>query len=73
MRRRAKERQKEKKKQSADFRVAACCPSAVVQRAALQKNGLCDGSALDVLHVGGFLLNFFKNLNLIVSRVSPTL
>ena len=29
----------------ADFKEAACYPSAVVQRAARQKNGLCEGSA----------------------------
>ena len=59
MRRPANERQKERKKQSANFREAACCPFAVVQRAALQKNGMCNGSTRDVLHVGGFLLNLF--------------
>ena len=38
MRRRARERQ-------ADFKEAACYPSAVVQGAAQQKNYLCEGSA----------------------------
>ena len=35
----------EERKQSADFKEAACCFSAVVQRAARRKNGLCEGSA----------------------------
>ena len=34
-----------KRKQATDFKEAACCPSAVVQRAARRKNGLCEGSA----------------------------
>ena len=34
----------EERKQ-ADFREAACYPSAVVQGAARRKNGLCEGSA----------------------------
>ena len=38
MRRRARERQ-------ANFKEAACYPSAVVQGAARRKNGLCEGSA----------------------------
>ena len=41
MRRRARE----ERKQSTDFREAACCPTAVVQRAARRKNGLYKGSA----------------------------
>ena len=40
MRRRAREERKQ-----ADFKEAACYPSAVVQRAARQKNVLCEGSA----------------------------
>ena len=35
----------EERKQSTDFTEAACCPSAVVQRATWQKNGLSEGSA----------------------------
>ena len=31
----------EKRRQETDFKRAACCPSAVVQGAARQKNGLC--------------------------------
>ena len=34
------------KRRQANFKEAACYPSAVVQRAARQKNGLCEGSAL---------------------------
>ena len=34
----------EERKQT-DFEEAACYPSAVVQRAARRKNGLCEGSA----------------------------
>ena len=33
------------KRRQANFKEAACYPSAVVQRAARQKNGLCGGSA----------------------------
>ena len=33
------------KRRQADFKEAACYPSAVVQGAARQKNGLCEGSA----------------------------
>ena len=33
-------RDAEERKQSTDFKEAACCPSAVVQRAARRKNGL---------------------------------
>ena len=33
------------KRRQANFKEAACYPSAVVQGAALQKNGLCEGSA----------------------------
>ena len=33
------------KSRQADFKDAVCCPSAVVQRAARRKNGLCEGSA----------------------------
>ena len=32
-------------RRQADFKDAACCPSAVVQGAARQKNGLCEGGA----------------------------
>ena len=35
----------EERKQATDFKEAACCLSAVVQRAARQKNGLYKGSA----------------------------
>ena len=35
----------EERKQATDFKEAVCCPSAVVQGAARQKNGLCEGSA----------------------------
>ena len=35
----------EKRRQATDFKEAACCPSAVVQGAALRKNGLCKESA----------------------------
>ena len=35
----------EERKQSTDFKEAACCPSAVVQGAARRKNGLCEGNA----------------------------
>ena len=41
MRRRARERQEKREKQT-DFKEAACCPSAVAAR---QKNGLFEGSA----------------------------
>ena len=33
-------------RRQADFKETACYPSAVVQRAARRKNGLCEGSAL---------------------------
>ena len=33
------------RRQATDFKEAACCFSAVVHRAAQQKNGLCEGSA----------------------------
>ena len=36
----------EERRQVTDFKEAACCPSAVVQEPARQKNGLCEGSAL---------------------------
>ena len=32
-------------RRQADFKEAACCLSAVVQRPARRKNGLCEGSA----------------------------
>ena len=32
-------------RRQADFKEAACYPSAVVQKAARRKNGLCEGSA----------------------------
>ena len=32
-------------RRQADFKEAACCPSAVVQWAAQRKNALCEGSA----------------------------
>ena len=35
----------QERKQSTDFWEAACCPSAVVQRAARRKNGLYEGCA----------------------------
>ena len=35
----------EERRQATDFKEAVCCPSAVVQGAALPKNGLCEGSA----------------------------
>ena len=35
----------EKRKQSTDFKGAACCPSAIVQRAERQKKGLYEGTA----------------------------
>ena len=35
----------EKRRLATDFKEASCCPSAVVQGAARQKNGLCEGSA----------------------------
>ena len=35
----------EERRQVIDFKEAVCCPSAVVQRAAWQKNGLYEGSA----------------------------
>ena len=35
----------EERKQSIDFKEAACCPSAVAQEASRHKNGLCEGSA----------------------------
>ena len=38
-------RERQERRQATDFKEAACCPSAVVQRAALRKNGLCEGSA----------------------------
>ena len=34
-------------RRQADFKEAACYPSAVVQGAARRKNGLCERSALD--------------------------
>ena len=39
------ERKTGKERRQADFKEAACYPSAIVQRAARQKNGLCEGSA----------------------------
>ena len=36
-------RKEGKEKKQADFKETACYPSAVVQRAARQKNALCDG------------------------------
>ena len=48
MRRQARERQEKKenfKKKAADFKEAACYPSAVVQGASGQKNILCERSA----------------------------
>ena len=35
----------EGRRQATDFKEAVCCPFAVVQKAARQKNGLCEGSA----------------------------
>ena len=35
----------EERKRATDFKEAACCSSAVVQGAARQKNGMCEGSA----------------------------
>ena len=32
-------------RRQADFKEAACCPSVMIQGAARQKNGLCEGSA----------------------------
>ena len=37
-----RKRARKKRKQSTDFKKVACCLSAVVQRTALQKNGLCE-------------------------------
>ena len=34
-----------KERRQADFKEAACYPSAIVQGAARRKNGLCEGSA----------------------------
>ena len=34
------------KRRQANFKEAACYPSAVIQGAARRKNGLCEGSAL---------------------------
>ena len=34
-----------RERKATDFKNAACCLSAVVQGAAMQKNGLCEGSA----------------------------
>ena len=41
----AGKRQAEKTKKGTDFKEAACCSSAVDQRAARRKNGLREGSA----------------------------
>ena len=38
-------RKAEVKRRQANFKEAACCPSAVVQGAARRKNSLCKGSA----------------------------
>ena len=38
-------RKEGEERKQADFNETACYPSAVVQRAARQKNGLCEGSA----------------------------
>ena len=40
-----KKNEKTVKRRQADFKEAACYPSAVVQGAARRKNGLCGGSA----------------------------
>ena len=37
--------QEKGRRRQANFKEAACCPSAVVQGAARRKNGLCEGSA----------------------------
>ena len=39
------ERKAGEERRQADFKEAACYPSAVVQGAARRKNGLCEGSA----------------------------
>ena len=39
-------RKAEEERRQADFKEAACYLSAVVQRAARRKNGLCEGSVL---------------------------
>ena len=41
----SKRKTREERRQAADFTEAACCPSAVVQGAAWQKNALWEGSA----------------------------
>ena len=41
------EKKVEERKQSTDFKEAACCFSAIVQRAERRKNGLCEESVLD--------------------------
>ena len=38
-------RKEGEERRQADFKETACFPSAVVQRAARQKNALCEGSA----------------------------
>ena len=38
-------RKEGEERQQADFKEAACYPSAVIQNAARRKNGLCEGSA----------------------------
>ena len=38
-------RKAEEERRQADFKEAACYPSAVVEGAARRKNGLCEGSA----------------------------
>ena len=40
----SKREAKKERRQATDFKEAACCPSAVVQGAARQKNALCEGS-----------------------------
>ena len=46
MRRQKRERKRQEKREkgATDFKEAACYPSAVVQRTARRKNGLCEGS-----------------------------
>ena len=51
----------EERRQATDFKEAVCCPSAVVQGAAWQKNGFCEGSAWGNWNLGKVNSHFYPN------------
>ena len=60
----------EDRKQSNNFKEAACCSSGVVQRAARRTNGLCEGSSRNNWDLGEGQRPFWPNRNEVEGRTT---